>query len=87
VGATGWYCDPYGMHSDRWFSDGRPTYLVRDQGVESHDEPPPWEPPPPLVPVAEAEVNDGSDLLRADDLTRPRSDPVDVCAQCGIGFS
>jgi hypothetical protein len=75
------------MHSDRWFSGGQPTYLVRDQGVESHDEPPPWEVALPLEPVAEADVNDGSDMLRADELTRPLSDPVDVCAQCGIGFS
>jgi hypothetical protein len=87
MNATGWYCDPYGIHSDRWFSGGQPTYLVRDQDVESRDEPPPWDPPLPLVPVAEVEVNDGSDMLRADDIKRMRSDPVDVCAQCGIGFS
>jgi hypothetical protein len=85
MNATGWYCDPYGIHSDRWISDGRPTYLVRDQGVESHDEPPPWEPLLSLVPVAE--VSDSSDLLRADELKRERTDPVDVCAQLGTGFS
>lgn len=32
--------DPYGSHDDRWFSDGEPTSLVRDQGIESCDEPP-----------------------------------------------
>lgn len=36
----GWYRDPYGSHDDRWFSGGRPTSLVRDQGAESYDEPP-----------------------------------------------
>ena len=65
--AEGWYRDPYGLHGDRWFSDGRPTNLVRDQGIESRDEPPPGEPPLPLEPVAETEESDGRDLLRADD--------------------
>lgn len=65
--AEGWYRDPYGLHDDRWFSDGRPTNLVRDQGAESHDEPPQVEPPLPLQPVAEPEASDGQDLLRADD--------------------
>jgi hypothetical protein len=36
----GWHPDPYGKHDDRWFSDGKPTRLVRDQGSESYDEPP-----------------------------------------------
>jgi hypothetical protein len=67
VHAEGWYRDPYGLHGDRWFSGGRPTDLVRDRGIESRDEPPPDEPPLPLVPVAENPVSDGSDLLRADE--------------------
>jgi hypothetical protein len=66
VHAEGWYYDPYGIHSDRWFSDGYPTNLVRDRGVDSRDEPPPEEPPLPLVPVAEIQGSDGDDLLRAD---------------------
>jgi hypothetical protein len=37
----GWYPDPYGNHDERWFSDGRPTNLVRDQGAHSFDRPPP----------------------------------------------
>ncbi len=37
----GWHPDPYERHDDRWFSDGKPTRLVRDQGSESYDEPPP----------------------------------------------
>jgi hypothetical protein len=32
----GWYLDPYGIHRDRWYSDGQPTSLVRDDGIESH---------------------------------------------------
>jgi hypothetical protein len=67
VHAEGWYRDPYGLHDDRWFSDGRPTNLVRDQFIESHDEPPQSEPPLPLEPVAETVASNGQDLLRADD--------------------
>ena len=65
--AEGWYRDPYGLHDDRWFSDGRPTNLVRDQGIESRDEPPQTEPPLPLVPVAANQRSQGQDLLRADE--------------------
>jgi hypothetical protein len=36
----GWYRDAYGSHDDRWVSGGKPTNLVRDQGIESYDEPP-----------------------------------------------
>lgn len=49
--AEGWYRDPYGVHEDRWFADGRPTKLVRDASVEATDEPPPGPPPGELVPV------------------------------------
>jgi hypothetical protein len=38
--AQGWYGDPFGRHNARWFSDGNPTALVRDDGVESTDPPP-----------------------------------------------
>ena len=40
MGPQGWYRDPYGSHDDRWFSDGKPSSLVRDQGAESYDDPP-----------------------------------------------
>ena len=40
VKAQGWYKDPFRRHTARWFSDGRPTSLVRDEGVESNDPPP-----------------------------------------------
>ena len=36
----GWAPDPFGLHESRYFSDGRPTKLVMDGGVESYDEPP-----------------------------------------------
>lgn len=38
--AQGWYRDPFGIHEDRYFSDGLPTKLVRDDGTESYDPPP-----------------------------------------------
>jgi hypothetical protein len=40
MGAQGWQPDPFGRHEDRWFSEGKPTRLVRDQGVEYYDDPP-----------------------------------------------
>ena len=49
--AEGWYHDPYGIHDDRWISDGHPTNLVRDKGVESRDAPPPEERRLALVPA------------------------------------
>jgi hypothetical protein len=45
--AEGWYRDPYGLHGDRWFSDAHPTSLVRDDGIESTDDPP--DGPPPMT--------------------------------------
>lgn len=44
VRAQGWYRDPYYRHDERWVTQGRPTALVRDGGVESHDEAPHWLP-------------------------------------------
>jgi len=38
--AQNWCPDPFGMHEARWFSNGTPTALVRDGGVESQDAPP-----------------------------------------------
>ncbi|GAA1309707.1 hypothetical protein Psi02_27150 [Planotetraspora silvatica] len=63
----GWYRDPYGIHEDRYFSDGRPTKLVRDGAAEVFDEPPPGLPPGPLVEVTSSEPGYGGDLRRADD--------------------
>ncbi|HUA40546.1 MAG TPA: hypothetical protein VMA32_03200 [Streptosporangiaceae bacterium] len=65
--AEGWYRDPYVLHQDRWFSDGQPTKLVRDDGQESYDEPPDAPlPETELVPAESGEHGDRSDLLRAD---------------------
>jgi hypothetical protein len=36
----GWCTDPFGLHEARWLSDGVPTKLVRDNGVESYEDPP-----------------------------------------------
>jgi hypothetical protein len=55
IKAQGWYTDPFGRHAARWFSDGRPTALVRDDGVDSNDPPPTIRYSGPLEPVAEAE--------------------------------
>jgi hypothetical protein len=63
----GWCTDPYDLHEARWFSDDRPTKLVRDEGVESYEEPPsvPFTSQP--VPVESEHRHDASDLIRADD--------------------
>ena len=65
--AEGWYRDPFGLHEDRWMSDGNPTALVRDNGVESYDESPSAELSPVLEPDDGPEPHDGEDLLRADE--------------------
>jgi hypothetical protein len=48
-------------------SDGKPTKLVCDHGVESYDEPP--DEPPTKVPeiIDDLVLNGGSDLQRAED--------------------
>ena len=43
-GVEGWCTDPFGRHEARWMSNGTPTKLVRDGGMESTDEPPDEEP-------------------------------------------
>ncbi len=61
----GWFKDPYGVHTDRWYSDGRPTLLVRDDGVESRDQPPTGPILKPTERSLEGEPDLG-DLQRAD---------------------
>jgi hypothetical protein len=51
----GWFTDPFRRHKARWFSDGSPTALVRDEGVEGNDPPPDMPYITPLEPVVEAE--------------------------------
>jgi hypothetical protein len=67
--AEGWYLDPYGVHEQRWISEGRPSNLVRDGDQESKDESsdrPPSHPYAP-IPIDLAGSPGRSDLLRADD--------------------
>jgi hypothetical protein len=59
--AQGWYRDPYRQHVARWFSDGSPTALVRDDGVESMDPPPEH----PFVGPLEAADESEGELLHA----------------------
>jgi hypothetical protein len=63
----GWYSDPYGLHEARWLSDGHPTKLVRNDGVESYDQVP--DGPATQTPTRieeDPDSTDGADLLRAD---------------------
>ena len=65
--AEGWYRDPFGRHQDRWFSAGAPTALVRDGGVEGHDDPPDVPAPMVLERSAAHPLAGGEDLRRADE--------------------
>ena len=63
----GWYLDPFRVHAARWFSDGTPTALVRDDsGVESYGAPPNSTFDGDLERVPESPGSNGDDLLRAD---------------------
>lgn len=63
----GWYVDPFRVHAARWFSDGTPTALVRDEGgAESYDGPPSSTFDGDLERVPDTGESDGDDLLRAD---------------------
>jgi hypothetical protein len=64
----GWYYDPYQRHVARWFSDGWPTALVRDDNrYEGHDPAPEGPIPGPVVEVWTSELPYGEDLRRQDD--------------------
>jgi hypothetical protein len=67
VKAQGWYKDPYLVHEDRYFSADRPTKLVRDDGIEAYDPPPPGPPKAQLVEVPDAETTSVGELRRADE--------------------
>jgi hypothetical protein len=49
--SVGWSADPFGIHEERYLSEGQPTKLVRDGGVESYDEPPTASPTPTNPPA------------------------------------
>ena len=82
--AEGWYQDPYGLHTDRWFSDGQPTDLVRDGKVESRDAPPSATYSGPLVEAVEAPLEEGLDLRRADEAESGR--PIGTVKQIWAGI-
>ena len=82
--AEGWYQDPYGLHTDRWFSDGQPTDLVRDGKVESRDAPPSAPFSGPLVESVEVPLEEGLDLRRADEAEGGR--PVGTVKQIWAGI-
>jgi hypothetical protein len=71
VRAEGWYRDPFGIHQDRWISDGRPTSLVRDGQIESQDEPPTDDLPGTLTPSIPETNTEHDGLVRADDWAQP----------------
>jgi hypothetical protein len=71
--AQGWYRDPYGIHEDRYFSQGQPTKLVRDGTTDSYDPPPPGPPRAAVVEASRVQPTDGSDLRRADDSAARRA--------------
>ena len=50
----GWFVDPFAVHEQRWFSQGRATDLVRDGRAEAQDPPPDGPVPEPLVRAAPA---------------------------------
>jgi hypothetical protein len=73
VREQGGFHDPYGIHEDRWISDGTPTNLVRDGDAESYDPPPADRlPAEPLVRSDHGGVAGPDDLLRSDGSGRPR---------------
>jgi hypothetical protein len=63
----GWYIDPFGRHEARWISDGTPTALVRNGGVEAQNLPPDEPITAEMEPWGVDLPADGSDLKRADD--------------------
>ena len=73
---TGWCNDPYRRHEHRWMTQGRPSALVGDGGIESQDPPPdgPFLVDPVLIDSDNAINRD--DLKRADD-PRSKNSPAD----------
>ena len=69
----GWFVDPFAVHEQRWFSQGRPTGLVRDGRAESQDLPPDGPISEPLVraAVAPAPAHPSVDRRRADGTDTP----------------
>jgi len=64
----GWFVDPFGIHDQRWFSQGTATALVRDGKSDSQDPPPDGVLPGPLVRAVAPSRTDapGVDTRRVD---------------------
>jgi hypothetical protein len=63
----GWCTDPFGLHEARWLSDGVPTKLVRDNGVEAYEDPPDEEwtvTPSPILEEPQDVGHEAEDLRR-----------------------
>lgn len=83
----GRFKDPYQRHEARWMSDGAPTALVRDAGVESQDAPPDEPIPVELERVMPETIpGDGSDLQRADIAEAQEFDPGALMDAAEEGF-
>jgi hypothetical protein len=76
----GWCTDPFGLHEARWLSDGVPTKLVRDNGVESYEDPPDedWTVTPSLIVEEPQDVGH-----EAEDLRRKMSEAAEFGATWG----
>ncbi len=79
--AEGWYTDPYRRHEARWMSDGSPTKLVRDGGVESYDDPPDEEPSQEATMIVVEPPAGLNDLRRAGD---PDDDAMGDAAEAAV---
>jgi hypothetical protein len=66
----GWYSDPYRVHEHRWFSNGTPTDLVRDQGSTSQDA------PPEIAYIEQPRLVEAPQSRAVDDLRRGGCDDV-----------
>jgi len=75
--AEGWYEDLYHRHEHRWISNGTPTALVQDAGVEAEDPPPAVATVEPLVRAVSSRtpMPDGDDLRRVGDGGSDTYDP------------
>lgn len=78
--AEGWYRDPFDRHIDRWFSVGHPTSLVRDDRVESRDEPPSGA---SIEPVLDAALQKSAVDDAIDDTVDREGAPYDVDTSVG----
>ena len=76
----GWCTDPFGLHEARWLSDGVATKLVRDNGVESYEDPPDEEWTVTPSPIVEEPGDVGRE---AEDLRRRMGEAAEFGATWG----